>query len=214
MANQLPLKLAGTPVVPTQFVAGTDAVGPTTGGTGLVAFANQNILVSTAANVWGNLALGANGTFLGVVAGAVTYSTIPPQSGIAALLVAGQNLVIGQPVFQNTTANTVLLAKANNNQTTGAVIGLVEDSTIANTASGNIAMAGILTATAAQWNTVTIGQPGGLSPGNVYYCSGATAGNIANGAPDVTAAGNFAVLVGEAHAATSMQLGTFQMFGY
>lgn len=216
LSNQLPLKLTGTPIVPTQFVAGTDTVGPTTGGTGLAAFANQSILVASAVNTWTNLAVGSSGQFLGVVAGAVTWTSVPAQSQLALSLtnIQGSTVKIGQPVFLSA-ANDVKLAQANNNQTTAIVIGQVADVSIANNTAGNIALAGVLTATTGQWDAIVTGESGGLTAGNIYYASAAVAGNLANNTPDQTNSGNFAVVCGEGLNTTQMRLSdSYQMFGY
>jgi hypothetical protein len=111
------------------------------------------------------------------------------------------SIVICQPVYTKVNGN-VDLARANASGTT-EVLGLVHDTSIAASASGNILVDGVLTATTGQWDAVT-GDSGGLTPGSIYYLSAATAGNLTKTAP--TTVGQYVVRVGRAISATKMDL--------
>jgi len=108
---------------------------------------------------------------------------------------------IGQPVYAESDGN-VDLAQANA-QGTVEVIGLVADATIAASASGQIITDGVLEATTDQWDAVT-GDTGGLTVGDVYYLSAASAGELTTTAPSST--GNFVKRVGTALSTTQMEL--------
>lgn len=98
-------------------------------------------------------------------------------------------------------ANAVKLANANSSATTN-VVGLVSASSIASSATGAIAFAGVLTATTGQWDAVT-GQSGGLTFGATYFLS-----NVTNGALTTTApTSGHVVPVGIALGTTRMRLG-------
>jgi hypothetical protein len=79
----------------------------------------------------------------------------------------------------------------------------VADISIATTASGNILVDGVLTATTAQWDAVA-GTTGGLTPGTVYFLGAATAGTLTSTAPSTT--GQFVVRVGRAISSTKLDL--------
>jgi hypothetical protein len=109
--------------------------------------------------------------------------------------------VIGAPVYTKTNGH-VDLAQGNASGT-AEVLGVVEDTSIAASASGNILIGGVLTATTTQWDAVA-GTTGGLTPGSVYYLSATTAGQLTATAP--TTVGQFVVRVGRALSATKMAL--------
>lgn len=98
-------------------------------------------------------------------------------------------------------ADAVKLANANSSATTN-VVGLVSALSIASSATGAIAFAGVLTATAVQWDAVT-GQSGGLTPGATYFLSNTTNGALTTTAPT----SGHVVPVGIAFGTTRMRLG-------
>jgi hypothetical protein len=112
----------------------------------------------------------------------------------------GSTIAIGRAVYAHTTTDQVKLANANN-ATTAQVIGLVSATSIANTASGAIAFAGILAATTGQWDAVT-GQTGGLTPGAMYFLSNTTDGALTTTAPTT----GYLAPVGRALSTTKMAL--------
>ena len=111
----------------------------------------------------------------------------------------GSTIVIGQAVYSNG-AGTVQLAQANG-ATTKNFAGLVQATSIANGAAGNVATAGVMTATTTQWDAVT-GGSGGLTAGSYYYLSGATPGALTTTAPTT----NWSVRIGYALSATEMRI--------
>lgn len=111
----------------------------------------------------------------------------------------GSTINIGQAVYANG-SGTVKLAQANA-AATRLCIGLVMDTSIANSANGNIQTSGIVTATTTQWNAVT-GGGSGLTTGSKYYLSGSTAGGLTSTLPTT----NYLVLVGTAISTTQLEL--------
>lgn len=111
------------------------------------------------------------------------------------------SIVIGTPVYVST-AGHVDKADAGATSTT-RVIGLVADLGIATTATGNIAVSGILVATTGQWDAVT-GQTGGLTAGAVYYLSDGTPGTLTTAAPTTT--GSYVAPIGIALSATQIKI--------
>lgn len=105
---------------------------------------------------------------------------------------------IGQPVYTDG-AGTVDLAKADA-AGTSRVLGLVSSSSIATAASGPVRYAGILSS--ADWTAVT--GAAALSPGQNYYLSAATAGQLTATAPDAT--GQQLVYVGRALSTTELAI--------
>ena len=89
-------------------------------------------------------------------------------------------VVIGRVVYASGD-NTFNVANANNIATAKA-IGLMTSVTTASGAAGNVAVAGVVTATTGQWDAVS-GQSGGLTTGATYYLSNSTAGAITTTAP-------------------------------
>jgi hypothetical protein len=94
----------------------------------------------------------------------------------------------------------VKLANANSSGTMNA-IGLVADTSISSSATGNLATSGVLTATTTQWDAVT-GQTGGLTFNATYYLSNATNGALTSTAPT----SGYVVRVGTALSTTKMEL--------
>lgn len=110
-------------------------------------------------------------------------------------------IVIGAPVYCES-AGQVDLAKADASATVQA-LGLVKDTSITASASGNIQTDGVLAATTVQWDAVA-GTTGGLTAGAIYYLSAATAGELTETAP--TTGGQFVVRVGIALSTTEMEI--------
>lgn len=113
----------------------------------------------------------------------------------------GGPLVIGTPVYA-ISATDVDKAKADA-QSTIRVVGLVAEASIADTASGSIAVDGILTATTGEWDAIT-GDVGGLVPGDNYFLNPANAGQLSKTATIAT--GEFVVRVGYALSATEFEI--------
>lgn len=126
-----------------------------------------------------------------------TYSTLQTQSVTNGEATAA--LVIGAPAYLSASA-TAKRAQANAALTTVA-LGLVSDASIAAAAVGNVALAGPLTATTAQWDAVT-GGSGGLTPGSAYYVDPANAGKLT--ATGTSTAGQYLAPVGRAISSTVM----------
>lgn len=117
----------------------------------------------------------------------------------------GVSGTIGTPVYISA-ANTFQLARANALGTT-EVFGLIRDSAIAAAATGTIQTDGLLTATTAEWDVIT-GQTGGLTPGAIYFLSGATAGKLTTTA--TTASGQFLIRVGQALSTLALEISRYQ----
>jgi hypothetical protein len=109
-------------------------------------------------------------------------------------------IVIGRAVYATGTTDKVDLANANASGTKD-VIGLVQATSIASSASGSIAVDGIMVATTVQWDVVT-GQSGGLTPGARYFLSNSTAGALTTTAPST----GYLCDVGVAMSTTKMKL--------
>ena len=118
------------------------------------------------------------------------------------------SIVICTPVY-NDVADGVKKAKADAIGTT-KVLGLVSDTTISASASGNIAISGVLTATTAQWDAV-FGTTGGLAAGTVYYLSAATAGLATVTSP--TANPQYSIALGIAISTTEFKIEIGQLYG-
>lgn len=128
-------------------------------------------------------------------------STVEASTQVAMTNANGGSLVIGTPVYVSV-GGSVDKADAGATSTTKA-IGLVADTSIATTASGNIAVAGILTATTGQWDAVT-GQTGGLTGGATYFIDAGTSGLLTTTAP--SGAGEYVAAVGIALSTTKMKI--------
>ena len=114
--------------------------------------------------------------------GRVTSGTSSPSNGVTVSATNGEvsSVVIGEAVYVSA-ANTISLANANAGGTKN-VVGLVYDTSINSSASGNVLVSGQLTATTGQWDAVT-GQVGGLTTGSIYYLSNSSAGGLTTTAP-------------------------------
>jgi hypothetical protein len=151
--------------------------------------------------------IGSPGTYTSVTVDTYGRVTAGSNPGTAAEVTVsavtntqGATINIGEPVYADATG--VKYARANADGTR-RVVGLVSDSSIANSASGNIATAGSLTATTGQWDAVT-GGTGGLTPGSQYWLSSATAGRLTLTAPTTT--GEWAQPIGVAITTTKMRI--------
>lgn len=111
-------------------------------------------------------------------------------------------IVIGQPVYQKTTAGQVDLARANA-ATTWKCVGLVADATIVTTATGAIQFFGPLVLTAAQIAACVDGAPSALVPGSEYFVSASNAGKLSTTCP---AAGSGAYICFVGIAVTTLML--------
>ena len=127
--------------------------------------------------------------------------TVDVQQGINQTNANAGTITIGQPVYCSA-AGSVDLAKADAAGTT-KVLGLVRDTSILTSASGEIYTDGILTATTGQWDAVA-GTTGGLTFNTYYYLSEATAGHITATAPSTT--GKYVVRVGYALSTTELKI--------
>jgi hypothetical protein len=135
------------------------------------------------------------------VYGRVTAGVNNPSTGsnITATNGEASAIAIGRAVYIFG-ADTVKLANANA-AGTKSVVGLVFDTSINSAASGSIAVAGSVTATTGQWDSVT-GQSGGLTSGAKYYLSNATNGALTTTAPTT----GYVAPVGVALSTTKMVL--------
>lgn len=133
--------------------------------------------------------------------GRVTSGAMTQTAGLVEQLKndAASSITIGQAVYTSGDGS-VNLANANT-VTTKDVVGLVFDTAINTGATGSIAVNGVVTATVAQWNTVT-GQTGGLTVGKIYYLS-ATNGGLTSTAPTVN---GYVAPVGIAISTTKMSI--------
>lgn len=114
-------------------------------------------------------------------------------------------IVIGTPVYVSA-AGSVDKAMADA-AATKDVVGLVVDTSIASSATGDIQTGGLLTATTGQWDAVT-GDTGGLTAGTQYFVDPDTAGRLTDPAPNT--AGDFVVPVGIALSTTEMIIAIHQ----
>jgi hypothetical protein len=110
-------------------------------------------------------------------------------------------IVVGTPVYSDA-ADGVKKAQANASATKD-VLGLVAAVSIANGASGAIALDGILVATTAQWDVVA-GTTGGLTFKTRYYLDPATAGKITATPPSTV--GQYIVEIGIALSTTELKI--------
>lgn len=110
-------------------------------------------------------------------------------------------LPIGTPVYTSAT-DAVKRAQANA-KNTGKVAGLVNDTSIAAGAIGNVAQSGIVVATTAQWDAVA-GTSGGLAPNTYYFLDPATAGKLTATAPSTT--GQVNTLIGLSISSTALEV--------
>jgi hypothetical protein len=115
--------------------------------------------------------------------------------------ITGGSLVIGAPVYASS-ATDITEAQADA-QSTIRVAGLVADTSIANLASGLVAVDGVLVATTGEWDAIT-GDTGGLTAGANYYLDAAAAGKLTATPP--SSSGEFVVRVGHALSATELEI--------
>lgn len=107
---------------------------------------------------------------------------------------------ICEAVYMKATDDTCDLAQADA-AGTSEVLGLVADTTIAASASGNIQTNGVVTATTGQWDAVA-GTTGGLTAGTKYFLSAAAAGDITETPPT----SGYITYIGVALSATELLL--------
>ena len=111
------------------------------------------------------------------------------------------SLVIGMAVYA-TGADQVKRGQANA-KATSQICGIVYDTSVAASASGNIAQSGVMVATTTQWDAVA-GTTGGLAFGALYFLDPANPGKITSAVP--TTAGQTNTLIGRALSATELEL--------
>lgn len=135
--------------------------------------------------------------------GRVTSGTASSTSVVTDTMTNGESvaIAIGRAVYVSGN-NTVKLADASNIATSN-VVALVATPSIAGSATGSFAVAGVLTATTTQWDAAT-GQSGGLTPGATYFLSNTVPGRITAAPPTIS--GNV-VPVGVAIGTTKLRLG-------
>lgn len=132
--------------------------------------------------------------------GRVTTGTAVDEAALMSQFTNNEasSIPFGTPVY---ISGANLANKASSGAMPGArVIGLVADTTIAASASGNFVTAGALTGTTTQWDAIT-GGSGGLTPGTVYFLS-ATAGQLTTAVPST----GYLSAVGVATSTTTMQI--------
>jgi trimeric autotransporter adhesin len=105
----------------------------------------------------------------------------------------------GTPIYAFTSAGTFKRANASA-AGTRFVIGLVEDGSVAVSASGRVRFGGVINLTTGQWDAIT-GGAGGLTPGTTYYL-GLAPGTLTDTAPTT----GFVRVVGVALSSTSLKL--------
>lgn len=188
----------------TQTAAGTFTGRTLTGTGGRISVTNGN---GVSGNPTVDLASGVAtpGTYNSVTVdtyGRVTAGTTTSTNVVTDTATNGEAsaIAIGRAVYVSAT-NQVRLANANSASTTN-VVALVASTSINSSASGNIAVAGMLEATTTQWDAVT-GQSGGLTPGATYFLSNTTAGALTTTAPT----SGHVVPVGTAVGTTKLRLG-------
>ena len=117
---------------------------------------------------------------------------------------ASASLAFGMPVYASA-ADTVKRAQANA-KSTGTVIGLVFDSSIASAANGNIAESGVLIGTVAQWDAAVTGETGGLTFNALYFLDSANVGKLTTTVPSGAGTGVVNTKVGRAISTTELEL--------
>ena len=146
------------------------------------------------------LVLNSNGSIEQLQNGDTLNAAVSTLDSIALTNGESGAVVIATPVYIQA-ENTVKKAAANASGT-AKVFGLISDTSVAGSASGNVQTDGPLVATTAQWDAVA-GTTGGLTPGSTYFL-GATAGTITATAP--TATGSSVVAIGNAISATELDI--------
>lgn len=114
-------------------------------------------------------------------------------------------IVIGTPVYVDG-SGTVKEAQANS-LLTSRVLGLVQDTSIAAAAAGNIQTDGVFIATTGEWDAVA-GTSGGLTPGVDYFLDSAAPGLLTATAPSTT--GEVVVNLGLALSPTELDINNKQ----
>lgn len=107
----------------------------------------------------------------------------------------------GTPVYVGS-GGSLVPARANASATVDGVVGLLIHPAAAS-AEAPYRFAGELSLTTDQWDSIT-GESGGLTPGERYFVSSATAGKITKTAP--SSGGTFVFQVGVAESANTMQI--------
>jgi hypothetical protein len=129
-----------------------------------------------------------------------------PQSGGDVVVLSNGEVspvVIGAPVYINA-ADSFLKAKSDATATSKAR-GLVAVSpSITNGLTGSVMVAGVLTATTTQWDSVVESGSGGLTFGTDYFLSPTTAGKITATAPSTV--GQSCTRIGTALSTTELMI--------
>ena len=128
--------------------------------------------------------------------GGTTFTATNANAGV---------IVIGTPVYVSA-AGSVDKAQADA-LATKDVVGLVVDTSIASSATGDIQTGGLLEATTGQWDAVT-GDTGGLTAGAQYFVDPDTAGMLTD--TNLISAGDFIAPVGIALSTTEMIIAIHQ----
>lgn len=134
----------------------------------------------------------ADSIAVGSVSGGVQVALTNNEAG---------SIVIGTPVYINA-ANGVLKAKADASPAKD-LFGLVADVTVGAGASATVQVDGVLSATTGQWDAV-FGTTGGLTFGQRYYLSAATAG-LGTATPPSTV-GQYVQQIGIALSTTKLKI--------
>lgn len=146
MSSATPLKANATNGVPQKFQSG-DTVPPGNGGTGLSSFSSGSLLYASGSNVWAALAIGSAGQVLQVVGSTPTWVTLSATVGLNIIdAYTNENaspITIGEAVYFSANGG-VNLADNSTSWATSICVGLVYDSSISASASGNIILAGVL----------------------------------------------------------------------
>lgn len=108
-------------------------------------------------------------------------------------------VVIGTPVYCS--ANSSCDKARANAGGTSKVVGLVKTASVSASASGEVVVGGVLTATTGQWDAVT-GGSGGLTRDTRYFLDPGTAGLLTTTPPSTV--GQYVVCVGIALSTTEM----------
>ena len=146
-----------------------------------------------------------DGQFQQLQSGDTLDAAVSEVDVVAAINGNAGTITIGQAVYVDD-PGSVDLAQANASGTV-EVLGLVRSTSVATGASVNVQTDGVLTATTAQWDTVT-GGSSGLTAGSVYYLDPLTPGAITTTAP--TTSGQYVVRIGKATSATDMEISISQ----
>lgn len=116
---------------------------------------------------------------------------------------ASVSLVIGNVVYATAIADTVKRAEANA-LATSVPMGMVLDASIAANASGNIAIAGVVTFSATALVDAIAGTTGGFAMGVSYFLSPTTPGCLTATPPSTV--GQYSVMIGIALSTVELKL--------